>query len=207
MTQEEALNTLSLEVAEIVLISVKAELQAQGHKMTGDLYNSIKYEIRSEASKVIIDYSFLDYGMVQNYGIKADRIPFSAGSGAKKSKYIDGLVKFVQNRMGKSGKEAERIAFAIARKHKTEGMPTANSYNSKYTKNGRRLNWISEGNSFKFSKNGRRTNWVGEGIAEATPKVNEAISKYFPMVIDSIMISAFAEISKQNSKNLKVNIK
>lgn len=189
MTQEEALNTLSLEVAEIVLISVKAELEAQGHKMTGDLYNSIKYEIKSEASKVIIDYSFLDYGMVQNYGIKADRIPFSAGSGAKKSKYIDGLVKFVKNRMGKSGKEAESIAFAIARKHKTEGMPTANSYNSKYTKNGRRLNWI------------------GEGLAEATPKVNEAISKYFPMVIENIMISAFAEISKQNSKNLKVNIK
>ena len=187
MTQEEALNTLSSEVAEIVLISVKAELEAQGHKMTGDLYNSIKYEIRSEASKVIIDYSFLDYGMVQNYGIKADRIPFSAGSGAKKSKYIDGLVKFVQNRMGKSGKEAERIAFAIARKHKTEGMPTKGST--------------------KFSKNGRRTNWINEGIAEATPKVNEAISKYFPMVIDSIMISAFAEISKQNSKNLKVNIK
>jgi hypothetical protein len=189
MTQEEALNTLSEEVAEIVLISVRAELEAQGHKMTGDLYNSIKYEIRSEAGKSIIDYFFLDYGMVQNYGIKADRIPFNPGSGAKKSKYIDGLVKFVQNRMGKSGKEAERIAFAIARKHKTEGMPTANSYSSKYTKNGRRLNWISE------------------GIAEATPKVNEAISKYFPMVIDSIMISAFAEISKQNSKNLKVNIK
>ena len=187
MTQEEALNTLSSEVAEIVLISVKAELEAQGHKMTGDLYNSIKYEIRSEASKVIIDYSFLDYGMVQNYGIKASRIPYSAGSGAKKSKYIDGLIKFVEYRMNKSGKEAERIAFAIARKHKTEGMPT--------------------GNSFKFSKNGRRTNWIGEGIAEATPKVNEAISKYFPMVIDSIMISAFAEISKQNSKNLKVNIK
>lgn len=189
MTQEEALNTLSLEVAEIVLISVKAELEAQGHKMTGDLYNSIKYEIRSEASKVIIDYSFLDYGMVQNYGIKADRIPYSPGSGAKKSKYIDGLVKFVQNRMGKSGKEAERIAFAIARKHKSEGMPTKASYDTKYSKNGRRLNWI------------------GEGIAEATPKVNEAISKYFPMVIDSIMISAFAEISKQNSKNIKVNIK
>lgn len=187
MTQEEALNTLSLEVAEIVLISVKAELEAQGHKMTGDLYNSIRYEIRSEASKVIIDYSFLDYGMVQNYGIKADRIPFSAGSGAKKSKYIDGLVKFVQNRMGKSGKEAERIAFAIARKHKTEGMPTKAST--------------------AYSKNGRRLNWIGEGISEATPKVNEAISKYFPMVIDSIMISAFAEISKQNSKNLKVNIK
>jgi hypothetical protein len=187
MTQQEALNTLSLEVAEIVLISVKAELEAQGHKMTGDLYNSIKYEIRSEASKVIIDYSFLDYGMVQNYGIKPDRIPFNPGSGAKKSKYIDGLVKFVQNRMGKSGKEAERIAFAIARKHKTEGMPTKDSY--------------------KFSKNGRRLNWIIEGLAEATPKVNEVISKYFPMVIDSIMISAFAEISKQNSKNLKVNIK
>ena len=59
MTQEEALNTLSSEVAEIVLISVMAELEAQGHKMTGDLYNSIRYEIRSEAGKSIIDYFFL----------------------------------------------------------------------------------------------------------------------------------------------------
>lgn len=189
MTKEEALNTLSAEVAEIVLISVKAELEAQGHKMTGSLYNSIAYEIKSEASKTIIEYSFLDYGMVQNYGITADRIPYNANSGAKKSKYIDGLIKFVEHRMGKSGKEAERIAFAIARKHKTEGMPTGNSFSSKYT------------------KNGRRTNWIGEGLAEATPKVNEAISKYFPMVIDSIIFSAFAEISKLNSKNLKVNIK
>lgn len=187
MTQEEALNTLSLEVAEIVLISVKAELEAQGHKMTGDLYNSIKYEIRSEASKVIIDYSFLDYGMVQNYGIKPNKIPYKPGSGKKESKYIDGLKFFVLKRMGLVGKEAERVAFAIARKHKTEGMPTKGST--------------------AFSKNGRRTNWIGEGIAEATPKVNEAISKYFPMVIENIMISAFAEISKQNSKNLKVNIK
>lgn len=187
MTQEEALNTLSLEVAEIVLISVKAELEAQGHKMTGDLYNSIKYEIRSEASKVIIDYSFLDYGMVQNYGIKPNKIPYKPGSGKKESKYIDGLKFFVLKRMGLVGKEAERVAFAIARKHKTEGMPTKGST--------------------AYSKNGRRTNWIGEGIAEATPKVNEAISKYFPMVIENIMISAFAEISKQNSKNLKVNIK
>lgn len=187
MTQEEALNTLSSEVAEIVLISVKAELEAQGHKMTGDLYNSIRYEIRSEAGKSIIDYFFLDYGMVQNYGIKPNKIPYKPGSGKKESKYIDGLKFFVLKRMGLVGKEAERVAFAIARKHKTEGMPTKGST--------------------AYSKNGRRTNWVGEGIAEAIPKVNEAITKYFPMVIDSIIISAFAEISKQNSKNLKVNIK
>jgi hypothetical protein len=50
-------------------------------------------------------------------------------------------------------------------------------------------------------------NWIGIGLENANPKVVEMINKVFEEVINGIMIQAFAEISKSNSKNLKVNIK
>jgi hypothetical protein len=187
MTAEQAFEMLGNQVAEIVLIAVRNELEAQGHKMDGNLSKSIQYEVKAEATKVLIEYSFLEYGMALNYGVKPSKIPYRQGSGAKESKFIDGLKYFVLKKMGKVGKEAEGIAFAIAKKMKTEGMPTKGSY--------------------KYSTNGRRLNWIGEGLKEANPKVIAAINKIVPEVIDSTLLYAFTEISKSNSKNLKVEIK
>lgn len=179
MTNEQAFELVGNKVAEVVLISVRNELEAQGHKMTGDLYNSIKYEVKAETSKVLIEYSLYDYGMVQNYGIKPENIKIGKG-------LIDGLTKFVEKRIGKSGKEATSIAFAIANKMKKEGMPTKNA--------------------FKYTKNGRRTNFIGEGIKEATPKVIETINKVFSEVVNMIMVQAFTEISKKNSESVKITV-
>lgn len=189
MTNEQAFEMLGNQVAEVVLLAVKNELVAQGHKMTGDLYNSIQYAVKAEASKVVIDYSFLEYGMVLNYGVSPDKIPYSPGSGAKKSQFIEGLKRFVEKRIGKTGKEAEGIAFAIAKKMKAEGMPTNNSRNG------------------NFSSNGRRLNWIAEGLKEANPKVVEIIDKVFSETINALVVSAFTEISKKNSENLKVTVK
>ena len=184
MTAEQAFEMLGNQVAEIVLIAVRNELEAQGHKMDGNLSKSIQYEVKAEATKVLIEYSFLEYGMVLNYGVTPDRIPYRQGSGAKTSKFIDGLKRFVEKKLGKSGKEAEGIAFAIAKKMKAEGMPTKGS-----------------------RAMGNKLNWIGIGLENANPKVVETINKVFEEVINGIMIQAFAEISKLNSKNLKVNIK
>jgi hypothetical protein len=181
MTPEQAFDMLSKEIAEIVLLSVKNEFIAQGHNMTGALLDSIKYEIKTEAKNTVIDYYLLDYGMIQNYGVKNYEIkkPFARPR-------IEGLIKFVKNRMGKSGKEAEAIAFAIANKHKTLGMPTPNS--------------------LRFSKTGKRTSWIPDGIQEANPKINEAINRMIPEVISYMLVLAFAEVQKKDSKNLKILI-
>jgi hypothetical protein len=184
MTAEQAFEMLGNQVGEIVLIAVRNELEAQGHKMDGNLSKSIQYEVKAEATKVLIEYSFLEYGMVLNYGVTPDRIPYRQGSGAKSSKFIDGLIKFAQKKLGKSGKEAEGVAFAIAKKMKAEGMPTKGS-----------------------RAMGNKLNWIGIGLENANPKVVETINKVFGEVINGIMIQSFAEISKSNSKNLKVNIK
>ena len=184
MTNEQAFEMLGSQVAEIVLISLKNELIKQGHKMDGSLIDSISYAVKAESTKAIIDFSFLEYGMVLNYGVTPDRIPYTQGSGKKTSKFIDGLKKFAEKKLGKSGKEAEKVAFAIARKMKAEGMPTKGS-----------------------RAMGNKLNWIGLGLEDANPKVVETINKVFEEVINGIMIQAFAEISKKNSDNLKVTIK
>lgn len=187
MTPEQTFEMLGNEVGEIVLIALRNELEAQGHTMDGNLSKSIQYEVKAEATKAIIDFSFLEYGMALNDGVKPNKIPYRQGSGAKESKFIDALKYFVLKKMGKVGKEAEGIAFAIAKKMKAEGMPTKDSY--------------------KYSSNGRRLNWIGEGLKESNPKIIEAINRILPEVIDTAFIQIFAEISKSNSKNLKVEIK
>lgn len=187
MTPEQTFDILTNEVAEIVLEAVKNEFKEQGHNMTGELMNSLKYKIKIEANKAIIEYSLYNYGMVLNYGVTPDRVPYSQGSGAKTSKFIDGLKRFVKLRIGKTGKEGESIAFAIARKMKKEGMPTNNSKT--------------------YSKNGRRLNWIGEGINEANPKVLEVINRYMPEIISFYISKAFVEMQKKNSKNITVKIK
>ncbi len=61
--------------------------------------------------------------------------------GAKPSRYIQGLIEFFINK-GLSENEAKGAAFATAKTHAREGMPTSGSY--RFSKNGRRLKFIDE---------------------------------------------------------------
>ena len=55
---------------------------------------------------------------------------------------FSGLIEYVKKRMGKSDKEAKGIAFAIASKHKKEGMPTIKS--QKHSQTGKRTGFIEQ---------------------------------------------------------------
>jgi len=68
-----------------------------------------------------------DYGLSMEFGVKPQNIPYSPGSGAGTSKYIQGLISF-WNKRGVTGREGILAAFATARKHKKEGMPTRSSF-------------------------------------------------------------------------------
>lgn len=106
---------------------LRKELKAQGHYLTGKLNDSIEYDIRVEGDFVIAEMEIEDYGLSVEFGIKPQNIPYSPGSGAGTSKYIQGLISF-WNKRGVGGREGIRAAFATARKHKREGMPTRGSY-------------------------------------------------------------------------------
>lgn len=106
---------------------LKKELQGQGHVLTGTLLKTMTNVITSTPDTTEGAIVMQDYYQVVNTGISANRIPYNRGSGKKSSKYIDSLIRFWKIKKGLSDKEAKSAAFALANKHKKEGMFTANS--------------------------------------------------------------------------------
>jgi len=107
---------------------LRKELKAQGHYLTGKLNDSIEYDIRVEGDFIRAEMEIEDYGLAMEFGVPASRIPYTPGAGGGgTSKYIQGLIRF-WNLRGVTGREGVRAAFATARKHKREGMPTRSSH-------------------------------------------------------------------------------
>lgn len=116
-------------VAKYLVEAIGENLVAQGHKRTGKLLNSIQYVVVNSLRELGFDVYMEHYGAIVDKGVPANRIPFTIGSGAKKSKYIDALIRWAKTfTFITSHKEAKSFAFAVAMKHKREGMPTSGSY-------------------------------------------------------------------------------
>jgi hypothetical protein len=149
---EASLQKLADEISVLAITVVANEWRAQGHELSGAAVKQMETMVRMEINTLIIEGFVPDYMAINNQGVPSNKIPYYPGSGRKTSKYIDGLIDYVQRRMGKSEKEAKGIAFAIASKHKKEGMPTKNSV-IKHSKTGRRTGFIEialDKNSQKF---------------------------------------------------------
>lgn len=151
-------------IGQEIINLIADEWEKQGHNMTGAFTAAMTAETIEEGNTLTIniyDNTQRGYGRILDDGVTPDRIPFSPGSGRQTSKYIAGLVNYVKARMGASDKDALSIAFAIAYKHKAEGMPTQASS--------------------RFSQTGKRTGFVND----ATQQIDEVVSKY---VNDAILI-------------------
>lgn len=120
--------------------ALRKELEAQGHTLSGKLSQSISFEVSSDGSEAVGRMYFEDYGVFVEVGVTADRIPYGkGGSKGGTSKYIQGLVSFWEQR-GLSGREALSAAFATARVHAREGMPSRGSY--AHTSTGERTGFV-----------------------------------------------------------------
>lgn len=136
--------TVGKVIGEYLRSRLMIELREQGHNLSGALVGSIAHQVQVQANSISIRFEANDYGLIVNSGVPAERIPYTPGrrSGAKTSRYIQALISYAQRRMGLVGREATSAAFAIARKHAREGMPTRGSY--RYSSNGRRTGWIDQ---------------------------------------------------------------
>ena len=124
---------------ELLVEELKGEIKAQGHVLTGGLINSLEVDVEFTGDGIRGVLKWNSYGNILERGVKPGRIPFTRGSGAKSSKYIEGLIRFFKIK-GLPTREATGAAFATANKQKREGMPTRNSF--KYSSNGRRTGMI-----------------------------------------------------------------
>lgn len=173
--QNEIANEKIIHLTKVISEALKEEWEAQGHKMTGAVVQDIEYFSNYKAKNILeITAMMYPYGLIVQAGVKKDKIPYTPGArtGAGTSKYIQALIQYASQRMGaRSEANAKQIAFAIAAKHKKEGMPTGGSY--AFTKTGKRLDWIIA--AFKRHE---------EEIIEAVTKVaSEATGITFDLLI------------------------
>ena len=156
------------QIANLALQSVAIEWKAQGHNLTGNAIKQLETRV-VEGGDIIIQGYIVDYMADINAGVTAANIPYSPGSGARSSKYIAGLIDYVKKRMGKSDREAKSIAFAIASRHKREGMPSKNSV--------------------RFSSTGKRTGFIEAALDGVEPKlaalIEQGIEESIIFVVES----------------------
>jgi len=127
--------------ADWLVKAIRKELIDQGHYMgPGGLADDIETVINEGITDTTIQVWMRHYAGYLERGVASENIPFSGVTGkGGKSAYIEGLIRFAEKRGMTNPKSA---AFAIAHKHKAEGMPTRNSY--KYSNTGERKGFISE---------------------------------------------------------------
>jgi len=179
-------------IGDIAVEAVKLELAAQGHRLTGALIDSVTYQVKQTSNGALVEGLLLDYGIPVNTGVPAANIPFGNGGrgrtsrsgsrsgGGNASKYIAGLTLFAKLKFRVPQKEAQRIAFAIANKHKKEGMPTQASK--------------------RFSKTGKRTGAIQDGLEAVEDKIQEVINEVLTAYINILFVDVF----KSNLPNVKV---
>jgi hypothetical protein len=133
------LNKKAVQVAEFFKKELTNEFNSQGHRDTGKFEKSIEYDILTNVGTIEIVFSYLKYGIFLEKGVAANKIPFGVGAGRKAtSLYIEALKNWAARKRMLKPLSA---AFAIAKTHKKEGMPSRGSY--KFSKNGRRRNFQS----------------------------------------------------------------
>jgi hypothetical protein len=127
-----------------IVKELKHEALQQGHRATGSLIDTIEWKITKEESESFVATIFANsYWVYVENGVTAAKIPYTVGGRRRggTSKYIEGLknwAKVVKPELNE--KQALGFAFAVARKHKKEGMPTRGSYS--FSRNGRRLGFV-----------------------------------------------------------------
>jgi len=170
-------NEFAFEIATLFI----DELRAQGHKATGQLIASVVVRVQERLNELELTMSHLQYGVVVNNGVSPEKVPYSRGSGAKTSKFIDALVAWIRFKgiAGGIDKKVRSIAFAMANAMKRDGIGTRGSY--RFSSNGRRTMWIDYiYNRYNVSWQDRVALLSGNYIEEAFDSIIEKTANRYP---------------------------
>lgn len=129
-------------IGEFIIKKIREKSGIQGHTLTGKFEAGLYTEESWEGvTYVIRGFDTTGVGKYIDRFLEPSRVPYSRGSGASKSKFIEGLKGYAILRFRVGNVDALRAAFAMAENMKKYGRPTPGSY--RYSKNGSRTGVIS----------------------------------------------------------------
>lgn len=150
---------------------IEDELVQQGHKVgSGDwLGSDIDRKVIEQGDTLRLQLWMRDYARYVDRGVAKENIPFTPPSGrGGTSKYISALEQWAARR---GMDNPLRAAFAIAHKHKQEGMPTAKSR--------------------KFSTTGKRTDFLNDAVTRNEDTIEQKLFILFGDMIEKQMNNIF----------------
>lgn len=173
MTSDEQMTKGVSDALTLIVKKSREKLLQQGHKATGELINSLGGTVEKINADFVGSFWMKKYGIYQDTGIEASRIPFSgSGSGAKSSLYIDALIRWViQKGFESDAKKAKGMAFAIAHTHKLKGMHTS-------------------GGNLDISKRGWLTNTLEENEKQIVEIINKVAGQSMDILLNTIIDKA-----------------
>lgn len=117
------------DIAQNLIKALQNEFEDQGHNNTGAGMQSLRAEVSVEGDVFRITILGFDYLQYVNFGRYPGKMP-----------PVQVILEWVNSRGIASGKEAESMAWAIAKAIEREGIPTEGAY--AYSNNGRRKGFI-----------------------------------------------------------------
>lgn len=123
------------QLAQMQLKSFISQLEAQNHKASGKLIESLRYEVSKNLNAPITIKFFAEkYGIFVDKGVSAENVKYSP--------YI--LLDWAADiKPSLSEKKRLSFVFAVRATHEKTGIPSPNSFS--FSKNGERLDWINKG--------------------------------------------------------------
>lgn len=119
---------------------IRGELERQGHNNTGNLSNSIRYEIEEFGGNMslLVVANDVEYAEFVNEGFFPNSLP-----------NIDAIMEWIDernitptsSRIANSKDPRRALAFAIAKAMMSEGSPTSGAF--KYSRNGKRRGFVN----------------------------------------------------------------
>ena len=137
-----AIENIIISIIPPALKAFRDEVKEQNFVLTGKLIKDIDTNVLNTLKGFVIQFLIKDYGVYLDKGVSPNKVPYNPGSGAKKSKYITGLIRWARLKFGANKKSAKSIAFAVARIHKKEGIASKGS--RAFSKNGKRGGFIED---------------------------------------------------------------
>ena len=144
MAREDLVSAVLIKFGKYVVQQAKSNLTRQKRNTSGDLYNSINYNIFYSNNKFSLSFKMADYGEYQDKGVKGAKSTYSSAAGSPykytnkmppASAFSQWVVKKgldgVRNEKGQFVKR-KSLQFAIARSIYNKGIPATKFFTTPF---------------------------------------------------------------------------